>query len=165
MPAGSTREAARTFEQAAAIGPRDSRIWMNLGSARHWAGQQEGAADAYRHAVALLDEERKVDPTNAQTLVGLAHCHAMLGDGARSRADVAQALRLGIGQDDWADVVAVFEDLGDRDAALVRAREAFAAGVRPEELEQDPTFDNLRKDSRYTAIVRALDVQPDRSRR
>ena len=158
-------EAAKTFAQAAAISPRDSRVWMNLGSASHWGGQKAGADAAYVRAVALLEEEQQVDPTNAQTLLSLAACHATLGNAARSRAYVSDALRLGIGEGDWTDVVAVFEDLGDRDAALGHLRQAFKAGVKPEELADDPTFDSLRKDPRYSAIVKALASNPDKGRR
>ncbi len=146
-------EAARTFEQATRAAPKDARIWVNLASARRFAGQRDGATEAYRQGAVLLEEERQIDPTNTATLVALATCYAGAGDAARSRSIVAESLRGAIAPDDWTGVVGVFETLGDRGAALRQLDAALKVGVSPEEFEQDRTFDDLRKDPRYKSIV------------
>ncbi|MGE5358624.1 MAG: protein kinase domain-containing protein [Bacteroidales bacterium] len=157
--------AAETFERATSLSPRDSRIWLNLASARFSAGDRERAAEAYRRAAGLFEEERRIDPTNTQALVGLASCYAVLGDDARSRAYVGEALKAGIDRGDWTDVVGIFEDLHDRDTALRYVREAMKAGVTPAEFEVGATFDDLRKDPRYPAIVKAFARAADKNSR
>jgi eukaryotic-like serine/threonine-protein kinase len=158
-------EAARTFEQAAEVAPRDPRIWRNLAAARYWAGQRERAAEAYRQAALLFEEERKIDPTDPEVLVSLADCHAMLGEGDRARSLAAEALKRGIAPDDWTGVVGVFEELGDREEALRQLRAAFKVGASPEEFEKDLTFDKLRKDPRYAALVKAQAGKKNRDSR
>ena len=148
-------EAARILEQAIEVTPRDPRVWRNLAVASYRAGRRERAGEAYRQAASLFEEERKIDPTNAEVLVSLADCYAMLGDGERARPLVAEALERGIATDDWPDVAGVFEELGDRGEAIKQLRAALKAGVSPEEFERDPTFDDLRKDPRYAALVKA----------
>ncbi len=158
-------EAALTFAQATRVSPRDSRIWMNLASARQFAGQHDGALEAYRHAATLLEEERQIDPANTATLVALATCYAGVGDPVRGRAAIGEALRGAIASDDWTGVVGVFETLGDRNAALRQFDAALKAGATPGEFEQDPTFDSLRKDPRYEAIVKARAPAPESGHR
>lgn len=147
--------AARTFEQATLASPRDYRIWLNLASARLHAGQREGASEAYRRGAALLEEQHRIDPVSTKTLVALGTCYAGMGDAARARAAVAEALRGAISPDDWTNLVGALETIGDRPAALAQVEAAFRAGVTPDEFEQDPTFEALRKDARYAALVRA----------
>jgi serine/threonine protein kinase/tetratricopeptide (TPR) repeat protein len=156
-------EAARISEQAIEATPRDPRAWQNLAVASYRAGQRERAGEAYRQAASLLEEERRIDPTNAEVLISLADCYAMLGDGERARPLVAEALKRGIAPDNWADVAGVFEELGDREEAIRQLRAALKAGVRPEEFERDPTFDDLRKDPRYAALVKPFAGKKDSS--
>ena len=60
---------------------RDYRVWRNLAAALYWApGEREKAADAYRQAATLAEQERRLDPKDARVLAQLADCYAMLGD-------------------------------------------------------------------------------------
>jgi len=156
-------EAARISEQAVEITPRDPRIWQNLAVASYRAGLRERAGETYRQAARLLEEERQIDPTDVEVLLSLADCYAMLGDGEHARSLAAEALKRGIPPGNWPDLIGVFEELGDREAAIRQLREAFKAGASPEEFEQDPTFDDLRKDSRYAALVKPLAGKKDSS--
>ena len=107
--------------EAAATGTRDYRTWRNLGAARYWApGERAKAAEAYRRAAALAEEERRVDPKNARLLAHLADCYAMLGE-KRQGAEFGRARRWHSRPDDRrvaALVAGVYEQLGDREAAL-----------------------------------------------
>jgi tetratricopeptide (TPR) repeat protein len=158
-------EAARTFEQATEASPRDPRIWRNLATARYWAGQRDQAMEAYRRAAALLEEERAIDPTNAETLAALADCHAMLGDRARARPLLAEAEKHDLDPDSLAVVVGTYEALGDREEAVRHLRAALKAGTSPEVFDEEPTFEKLRTDPRYAAIMKAAAAKkPDVSR-
>jgi tetratricopeptide (TPR) repeat protein len=147
-------EAARTFEQAADAAPRDGRIWRNLAAARYWAGEHDRAAVAYQRAAALFEEELAIDPADSPTLVALADCRAMLGERRQARDLLARALKAGISPDDWTTVVGVLEESGNRPEALRQLEAALRAGTTPEDVEEDPTFDAMRKDPRYVALVK-----------
>ncbi len=98
---GSYAECARTLEAVAAEGSRDYQVLRNLGAARYWApGERPRAAEAYRRAIELGEQERKVDPKNALLLAHLADCHAMLGEApaARSLAQAAVTLEPSTGR-------------------------------------------------------------------
>jgi serine/threonine-protein kinase len=147
-------DAVRTFEAATALGTRDYRMWRNLGIARYWApGERSKAAEAFRRAIPLAEAERKVDPRNALLLAQLADCHAMLGEAAPARALVREAAALAPEDGDTAQVVAgVFEQLGDRAAALEHLARALRNGYSRSLIESDPSFAELRKDPRYGAL-------------
>ncbi len=156
-------EAARAYEQATTVAPRDARIWKNLATARYWApGQRDRAADAYRQAASLFEEERKIDATDPFVLVSLADCYAMLGERTRARALAAEALRHNPTANDLSVAASVYEQLGDRDAALKQVEAAFGAGIDVEEFEIDPALDALRTDPRFAALLKQRAAKKDR---
>ena len=136
-------EAAQTFQRAAEVSPRDPRIWKNLATARYWAGQRDGAMEAYRQAAALLDQLRAVDPTNPETLADLGDCYAMLGDGGRARTLLAEAGKNGPDGDVLSVMVGAYDALGDREEALRHLRAALKAGVGRKVFDEEPTFETI----------------------
>lgn len=152
---GQYAEAARTFEQALTIDDRDYRLWRNLAAARQWApGEEARAREAFARAAELAEQERTLDPLNAQTHADLADCHANLGDPAKSRAAAAEAARLGGDQSDVARMlVETYELLGDRAAALEWLAKALALGNPLDEVERAPGLAKLRTDPRYQSLV------------
>jgi Flp pilus assembly protein TadD len=50
---GELEEAAKEFEEATALRPRDFALWLELGRAREQAGDAEGALRAFRESVRL----------------------------------------------------------------------------------------------------------------
>ena len=152
-------EAARTLEKTASFGTKDYRIWRNLGAALYWApGERAKAADAYRQAATLAEQERRLDPKDARVLAQLADCYAMLGDAARARPLAAEAGALAPQDRRVASTLAgVYEFVGDRDAALRWLGAAFALGYPRIDVDSDPTFEKLRKDPRWPKVARAAD--------
>jgi eukaryotic-like serine/threonine-protein kinase len=151
-------EAAKTLEQATRTGTRDFRIWRNLGAALTWApGERDRAAPAYRRAAELAEEERKIDPRNAETLVQLADCYAMLDEPARARAAAAEGLAIGPVDAGIASIAAgIYEVIGDRAEALRWIGVALKAGQPRADVERDPTMRNLIRDPRYKAMTAPL---------
>jgi Flp pilus assembly protein TadD len=152
---GRYTEAARTLEKATAKAPQDYRPWRNLGAALYWApGERAKAADAYRHAAALAEEERRLDPKSPRLLAHLADCYAMIGEGAKARDLATQAVALAPEDRRVASLVAgLHEHLGDREAALEWLDVALRHGHPLGDIETDPTFEALRKDPRWAKVA------------
>jgi tetratricopeptide (TPR) repeat protein len=153
--AGRYAEAVRTYETATRAGTRDYRVWRNYAAALHWTpGEREREAPAYRKAAELAEEERKLDPKNARTLVELADCRAMLGEPDRARTLAAEGLRMAPGDGTVARIAAgVYEVIGDRAEALGCLGKALEAGYNAGEIGRDPTFTSLRGDRRWVAMT------------
>jgi serine/threonine-protein kinase len=148
--------AADTFERAVTVAPRDARIWRSLGASCSFApGRHDRSLEAFRQAAALFEEEIKIDPTNAETLIYAADCYSQLGDAGRARALAADALKRGMAPDDLDVAAGVYEQIGDRTAALGQVRAAFDAGIDPSVFDHAPTFEKLTKDPRYATLVKA----------
>jgi serine/threonine-protein kinase len=148
-------EAVRTLEQAVASGSSDYTLWRSLGAARYWApGQRPRAAEAYRRAAELAEQERRVDPTNARLIAHLADCRAMLGEADKARVLAGEAARLAPDSRRVAEVLSgVYEHVGDRDGALRWLTTAVKAGYPLSDVESDPTFEKLRRDPRYAKLA------------
>jgi serine/threonine protein kinase/tetratricopeptide (TPR) repeat protein len=148
---GSYAQCARTLEAVVAEGSRDYQVFRNLGAARYWApGERPRAAEAYRRAIELGEQEQKVDPKNALLLAHLADCHAMLGEAPAARSLAQAAVRLEPSTGRVAAIAGgVYEQLGDRRTALHWLDVALRAGYPREMIETDPSFEALRKDRRW----------------
>ena len=66
--AGSWKEAARLFERAASLAPRDASIWADLGLARLELMQLNGAASALREALVLEPDSARIRVRYARVL-------------------------------------------------------------------------------------------------
>jgi Flp pilus assembly protein TadD len=137
---GRYAQAARYLEEAVKASPNDRRAWANLGAALSWApGERETAPAAYRRAVELAEQERKLNPRNASLLARLSDCYAMLGRAREARAALAEALSLAP-QDAQVMFNAgeVYEHLGDRELAIRWTAAAQAGGHPRREIEGSP---------------------------
>jgi len=150
-------EAARTLEKAVSSGSSDYTLWRSLGAARYWApGERPRAAEAYRRAAELAEQERRIDPTNPRLIAHLADCRAMLGEAREAQALSRQAGRLAPDSRRVAEILSgVHEQIGDRDGALRWLTTAVKAGYPLADVESDPTFERLRKDPRYARVAAA----------
>ncbi len=152
---GHFAEAARINEQATNLNPRDYRVWRNLATAyARIEGARPKALDAYRKSLDLAELEFQRDPGNGMLAAMLADCHAQLGHETEARRLLSEADKLAPASPDVAELAAeVYEDLGDREAALKMIGSALARGYSREELEQSQAFQQLRADPRYQAVV------------
>jgi serine/threonine protein kinase/tetratricopeptide (TPR) repeat protein len=148
---GRYAESARAFERALALDDSDFRVWRNLAAAYHWApGQAQKARPAWRKAEQLAEEAARVNPKDAAVLAELASCRAMLGETALARKDLARAVDLAPDDVEIEQLAAsVYEQMGDRNAALVWIRRALAAGYPRAQVERDPFLTALRADPRF----------------
>ena len=152
---GRFDEAAASFEKAIALAPKNFRYRAYLGDALTWApGQAKRAAETYRAAVPLGEDELHISPRDAPTLATLARCRARLGEKAHAWEDVQQALALA---PDNADVLKraaiVATVLGRREEAFLFLERAISSGYGTAEIERDPDLASLRGDPRFKDIL------------
>ena len=135
---GRYADAARAFERARELAPNDYRVWRNLGAALHWSpGEQSKAAEAYRKAVELGEEARKVNPRQPPLLAQLADAYSMLGQRAEALAAATAVERLGTtDMDAMFNLASAYEQIGERDRALQWLAKALAAGYPREAVDR-----------------------------
>jgi tetratricopeptide (TPR) repeat protein len=153
---GRYADAARSFERAVTLMPNDHRVWRNLGAALYWApGERHKAAAAYEQALVLAEQARKVNPRQIDLLAQLADAYSMLGRQREAREAAIAVEQLGPQEPAVLFMlVGVYEQLGDRAAALAWLEKALAAGYQRERVERSPSLAELRKDERYLRLSR-----------
>jgi tetratricopeptide (TPR) repeat protein len=152
---GRYTDAARSFERAVTLMPNEHRVWRNLGAALYWApGERQKAAAAFERSVTLAEQARTVNPRQIDLLAQLADAYSMLGREREARDAAISVERLGPQEASVLFILAgVYEQLGDRTAALSWLKKAIAAGYQPERIERSPTFARLRKDENYARMT------------
>lgn len=147
-------QAARALERAVALEPNDFRLWRNLGAAYYWApGERDRAGQAYQRALALGEERQAVNPKDPQILVELADCQAMLDHAGPARRLALQALALApVDATVLFKAGEVYEQIGDREAAVGSIGKALRNGYSRSELERNPGLAGLRADARLRSL-------------
>jgi serine/threonine-protein kinase len=139
-------DSARAFEKAAELRPNDYLYWGNLADAYYFAPGERPKADvAYRRALALAEEELRVNPRDAFALVSLAHYRAKTGQAGPAREAAERALALA--PDDMNVVffaAIVHESLGRSERALELLRRAQQQGYSALEIANHPELAALR---------------------
>lgn len=148
-------DAARLFEEAAALDPQNYEIWGNLGDAYYWAtGMREKAGPAYRKALALGEAERKVNPRNAHMLSYLAGYYAMVGAKSQANLNISGALQLAPQDPEVLYYAAlVYAQAGAKEKAIEALKRAVAAGFSAASIRDTPNFAVLQSDPRFLALV------------
>jgi len=151
---GDYDEAAKMFLQALAIDDAGYVTWANLGNAYYWApGLRDRAREAYEKALALAEEQRKVNPRNANLIVDIAAYHAMLGNREEATNCLEEALAL-----DSDDLFVIYgaahayEQLGERDKAVQLVEKAVERGYPLGEIARDPFMQKLKEDERFQQL-------------
>ena len=151
---GRYSDAAAMFQKATELRPGDHRFWRNLGDAYKLAGEPQKAAQAYEKARVQLENVLKVRPRDGQLLGVLALYYAKLGQREAAQQKLAQAAKTGAADGEFFFNSALVQELtGRRKAALTSLHSAVQAGYSLAEIRNAHELAQLRKDSRFTAIL------------
>ena len=155
---GRHAEAARSFEAAIRLGSAEYKLLYNLAAAYALApGEKEKAPEAWRHAVEAAERERAVNPKDAPLLADLADGYANLGETAKARATLGEALAIGAQNVNvMFQAGSVYETLGDRAQALAWVQRALEGGYSRDEVLRVPHLAGLRADPRFQKILSAV---------
>jgi serine/threonine protein kinase/tetratricopeptide (TPR) repeat protein len=148
-------DAARSLEEATTLDAKNYEIWGNLGDAYYWApGMRERASAAYRKALDLGEEQRKVNPRDAHMLSYLAEYHAMLGEKQKARLLIGEAEKLAARDPEVLYYAAmVYVQAGDQNKSLDKLESAVAAGYPRAGVRDTPNFSVLQNDPRFRALI------------
>ncbi|MGH9804848.1 MAG: tetratricopeptide repeat protein, partial [Candidatus Acidiferrales bacterium] len=147
---------ARAFEKAVELRPNQYLYWGNLADAYYFApGERPKAEAAYRRALALAEEELRVNPRDPGALASLAHYRAKTGQAGPALEAAERALALA--PDDMNVVfyaALVYEALGRSQRALELLRRAKEQGYSPLEIENHPELQALRQRPEFQEMDR-----------
>lgn len=152
---GNYAEAARYYESAVRMNDHDAERWHNLAAAYQWSNEPQKARAAFQRTVELTEEERKINPRDPTLLIQLADAYSMLGQAARARDMLRQALNLSPdAAEDVFQAAVVYEQLGDRRHALEWLGKAIQHGYPRDVVEKSPSLAKLRGDPAYHDLFR-----------
>jgi serine/threonine-protein kinase len=147
-------DAVPTYEQAVKLDPSDYSNWGNLGEASYLAGDKTKAEQAFRKAVAVAEEDLKVNPRDPDVLKSLANYHVMLGERALALKYLDQALHYGkFDKEILFSAALIHNHLGETGPALEWLQKALQAGYSLDTVRESPDLDNLHGNPQYQKLV------------
>jgi tetratricopeptide (TPR) repeat protein/predicted Ser/Thr protein kinase len=148
-------DAARLLEEASTLDAQNYEIWGNLGDAYYWApGMRERAPAAYRKALELGEEQRKINTRDAHMLSYLAGYHAMLGEKEKARVRIREAEKLAPKDPEVLYYAAmVFVQAGDQKKSMELLERAVAAGYPAAGIRDTPNFAVMENQPRFRALI------------
>ncbi len=152
---GRYGQAAEAYRRAAALQPSNAVVWLNLGDALRWSGEDPAEANAaYRRTVELLEADLEVTPRDADRLLTLALALAHLGEPESARRHARGALDIDSSNSYFIYQAALVElATGDREAALDGIDRALRAGYPVESVLRDPELEALKNHPRFAILV------------
>lgn len=148
-------DAARMYEKALTYQPLNYRVWGYLASTYFMVpSEREKATEAFQRAAQLAEEQRQVDPRDANLLSFLAGYYVKLGKKPEAFDLVKQALTLAPGDlQIMVRAASVYDQLGKRELALKWIGEALNGGALAEEFTRDPDLQGLQSDIRFQRLL------------
>ncbi|HSF23268.1 MAG TPA: tetratricopeptide repeat protein, partial [Blastocatellia bacterium] len=157
---GRYEEAITAFEAAIKLNPSDDQHYWNLGDAFMREGRSEEAQAQFRHAQELLEEQLRIDPSDARRLGQLALYRAKLGTFDEAMRLIEQATTLEPRNTTLRYRQAVVCALtGDLEQAIQSLKLALDSGYSRAEAARNPDLECLRGKPEYEALF----ASPDRT--
>ena len=151
---GNYAEAVKDFEAATRLQPANPTNWGNLGDGL-WQipGQREQAKAAFEKAASLAEQQLAIKPDYPSMRKLYALYLAKLGKKEQALAEVARARTQAPNDGNVAFYAArVYAVLGDANGAFNELRRSLKLGFSASEIDTEPDFAALKKDSRYREI-------------
>ncbi|MGH8190240.1 MAG: hypothetical protein ACREP2_02205 [Rhodanobacteraceae bacterium] len=170
-------QAALSHQSAPSLGSDVGDYWYLLGFAQRLSGDAAGARATWQAASAKLDAMQQSSPDQPNVAADLGLVYAGLGDTDKAISQGERAVRLRSASADatsgpaWQEQLARIEaQAGRKDRAIADLRhllrvsyrsDFYATAITPSLLRQDPTWDALRGDPRFQALLKEFhDVVP-----
>jgi len=148
------QDSMASYREALRLNDTDYQTWGNLGDSQYYGGDANGAIDSYRKAIAMAEQQLKVNPRDPSILGDLASYHSMLGHREQALSYLDRSLQLG--HDDkelLLNAAVVYNQLHETGPALEWLGKALAAGYSRSVVATGAPFDNLHDNPRYQAMM------------
>ena len=148
-------EASRACERAVQFDGNQFVLWANLANAYYWEPGRRGDSVApYHKAIALSEEELRVNPRNAVSLSYLAVFHAMIGEEKPAWTALDRSLVLAPADATvLMNAALVANQLGEADKAIAWLRKSLAAGQSLDVVRNTVDFDNLHSNKKFQNLL------------
>lgn len=148
---GRYAEAAVKYKKAIEINDKQYEVWGNLGTAYYWTpGERLKADSAFYHAIKLGEEERKINPNDAELLTMLAGYYSMIDNKDKAIEYVKKSLKLAPDQTEaMFRAGTTYEQLGYREKAIDWIIKSIKSGYPRSDVESQPELQKLIADQRY----------------
>jgi serine/threonine protein kinase/tetratricopeptide (TPR) repeat protein len=148
-------EAIRAYQAGLKLDETQYAVWGSLADAYHYSGNHTGSKAAYEKAIALANKQLDVNPKDPEVNGDIADYYAMLSDRKRAVASLDQSLRWGQGDKDLLlNAAVVYQELGESSVALEWLKKSLDAGVQTATVLELMSFDSLKNDPRFQALVK-----------
>jgi tetratricopeptide (TPR) repeat protein len=143
------------YERALQLGPEDFESWGALGDAcRFSGGHAERARQAYSKAIELAQSVLRVNPSDANATVLLAHYYANIDESERAKELLVEALkRAPRDMYTFYNTAVTNVRLGETEQALTAIEQAVDLGYPVVLLGLDAGLMPLRESDRFTALL------------
>ncbi len=154
---GRYAEAVESLELASQYGPKDYRIWGNLGDAyRGVRGRSDEAAKAYARSLELARVQLRLNPQDAAAHSFVATGLAKTGHSSEAGEEMRRALAIDPKEPNiLSDAAIVAAVAGRTEEAIEWLRKAVEAGYCRVIIARRPEFEVLRGDPRFQDLVRS----------
>jgi eukaryotic-like serine/threonine-protein kinase len=142
-------------QKAIALQPQKYQYWGNLGDAyRMMAGKTNEANDAYRRAVSLAEQQRRINPKDPDVLSALALDYSRVHKQASAQRFLKMALEAGPTNVDVLRIACLVQlEAGKNKEALQWLAKAVQAGYSREQLLSNPELASLRGEPEFPGLV------------
>ena len=148
------KDSVRNYKEALKVDDTDYQKWGNLGDSYYYSGDTADAAEAYRRAIPMAEQQLKVNPRDPNILGDLASYHSMLGHREQALSYLDRSLQLGQGDKELLlNAAVVYNQLHETGPALEWLGKALAAGYSRSVVATGAPFDNLHDNPRYQALM------------
>jgi len=137
-------------QKALQFNDKNYLVWTNLAAAYQLLGQKDNAKSARGHAIAMLEDQVKVDPQDATTQAYLADLYGEDGQHDKALTRIQAALALSPNDANILELAGeTYENLGDRRHALEYIERALQKGYSLDDLKSNPDLQNLLNDPNF----------------
>ena len=148
------KDAMASLKEALKVDENSYQTWGNLGDAYYYGGDKTLAMSTYRKAIALGEQQLKVNPKDTDVLSDLASYYSMLGDRTQALTYLDRSLQLDPSDKQLLfNAAEVYNQLHETGVALEWLGKALAAGYSRPVVATTAALDNLHDNPRYQALM------------
>jgi len=151
---GNYQTASEKYKKVLEYNQNDHRIWGALGMSYYFTDRQDSAKIYFKKAVELAEGEKKVNPRDQVLLVCLAGYYAHLYESEKAFDLINEVEKMNpVNLDIIFDIGDIYEQLGEREEALVWMEKAIMNNYSLAKFTNNPGLKDLIADERFQKIV------------